>query len=324
MKKINEILSPVRQRLIEFNDYFDDMISSDKDVPKEFAEYIIDNKGKQVRPALVLLAAEVCGGVTERSYAAAAIVELMHNAALMHDDVIDNSDFRRGNPSFKALWGNNYSILFGDFIISKIFTHIAERREYEFFEIAANVFRNMCLSEINQMDRIRDLETDEDMYFDIIGGKTAGLIFAACEMGAISAAYSRGQRNLIKQFGKYLGLAFQIKDDVFDYGFDSKTGKTSHKDIMEKKLTLPMIHSLEQSDAASSFNIKNYIKNGDLNKENIAEIIDFVNSHGGINYSIDVASGYIDRALRILAEFPESEARNSMTALAKFIVDRDY
>ncbi|MFP4527641.1 MAG: polyprenyl synthetase family protein [Candidatus Kapaibacterium sp.] len=324
MINIKTIFEPVTAELIEFEKHYLEFIRNKVILPEDIVEYMLSRRGKRIRPTLVFLSAGLSGGVNRRAVDAAICVELMHNAALVHDDVVDQSFVRRNLPTFNAIWGDHAALLFGDYLMSIIFSHLSETGEYELIGILSRAFRKMSHGELIQMENIASPEISEEVYFDIIYGKTAALISACCESGAVAAGATAGERDLLKKFGEYIGIAYQIGDDLFDYIPDSSTGKTSSKDIYEKKLTLPLIHALRQSDPAESRGIINYFRNGRMTDSAVEEIIRFVDSNRGAEYARNMMNEYISKAHNLLESFENSNIRDSMKSLADYIANRDH
>ncbi len=286
------------------------------------ARYIIRQKGKKIRPLLVLLSAKVCGGVTERSYRGAVLVEMLHTATLVHDDVVDNADKRRGFWSINKVFKNKVAVLMGDYLLSRGLLIAMEGKDYDFLEVITNTVKKMSEGELLQIQKTRKLDIDEETYFKIISDKTASLIETCCTIGALSATDDKNMIEAMKEFGHCIGMSFQIRDDILDYdGKFSLTGKRIGGDIKEKKLTLPLIYALNKVTNAESSRVKKIIKNG-KKSNNIEEVIQFVKANNGIEYALTTAQTYSDRAKNSLAHLPDSPSKIALEALIDFVIER--
>lgn len=322
MSRVVEILNPVRTKLGEFKVVYDEMLNEISDLPNEYTDYLTSKKGKLIRPALTVLSAELFGKASLRTYRAGALVELLHNASLIHDDVIDRSEIRRGKPSFNAIFGKDRAILFGDYLIASIFETAIEYGEKEYFKVLNHTLKIMSEGEIIQLNNIANIDISEETYFRIILRKTSELIANACELGAISANRSFEDRLKLREFGIGIGIAFQIQDDLFDFSLDLNTGKTPNNDLKERKLTLPLIYALTQMNKSEKKLIKTFLSNAHADDEIIPEITEIVRARGGIEYSLDKANTYICKSLMVLDEFPPSYAKDVLRSLAEYIVNR--
>lgn len=319
---INQISKPIKSELDIFNDQFKESIRSKVSLVDLVARYIIRQKGKKIRPLLVLLSAKVAGGVTDRSYRGAVLVELLHTATLVHDDVVDNADKRRGVWSINALFKNKVAVLMGDYLLSRGLLIAMESKDYDILEVITNTVKRMSEGELLQIQKTRKLNIDEETYFKVISDKTASLLETCCEIGAMSATNNSDYHNAMKHFGQSIGIAFQIKDDILDYeGTVKIIGKPVGGDIKEKKLTLPLIYSLNNVSAKEASHIRKIIKNGS-NKQNVKEVIQFVRENGGINYAIERAKSYSDKAKEALSILPDSQSKIALQALVEFVIDR--
>lgn len=319
---INQISKPIKSELDIFNDQFKESIRSKVSLVDLVARYIIRQKGKKIRPLLVLLSAKVAGGVTDRSYRGAVLVELLHTATLVHDDVVDNADKRRGVWSINALFKNKVAVLMGDYLLSRGLLIAMESKDYDILEVITNTVKRMSEGELLQIQKTRKLNIDEETYFKVISDKTASLLETCCEIGAMSATNNSDYHNAMKHFGQSIGIAFQIKDDILDYeGTVKIIGKPVGGDIKEKKLTLPLIYSLNNVSAKEASHIRKIIKNGS-NKQNVKEVIQFVRENGGINYAIERARSYSDKAKEALSILPDSQSKIALQALVEFVIDR--
>jgi octaprenyl-diphosphate synthase len=320
---LREIAEPVRQHLDTFEDVFKASIRSKIGLVDLVTRYIIKQKGKRVRPILVLLSAELCGGVNERSYRGATLVEILHTATLIHDDVIDDADTRRGLASINAIWKNKIAILIGDYLLARGLLLSLEHDDFQFLKITSTSVRRMSEGEIHQIQKSRQLDLDEETYLKIIGDKTASLISTCCEIGATSSSDDPEQRALLREYGEKVGLAFQIRDDVLDYvGRRSITGKPTGLDFSEKKLTLPLIHALEHAPKTEAKEILSMIRNGGKRMK-ARQVVDFVSGYGGIDYASRRALAYATEAKEKLVSFADSAAKQSLVAFADFVVDRE-
>ncbi len=322
MNQVSEILAPLRTKLSEFKVVYDEMLHEMSDLPNEYTDYLTSKKGKLIRPALTVLSAELTGKSSLRTYRAGALIEMLHNASLIHDDVIDRSEIRRGKPSFNALFGKDRAILFGDYLIASIFEASMEYGEKEFFKVLNHTLKIMSEGEIIQLNNKTNINISEETYFRIILRKTSELIANACELGAISTNSNQTTRQRLREFGIGIGIAFQIQDDLFDYSFDLSTGKTPNNDIKEKKLTLPLIYALTQMNQEEKMFISSFFSSSIPDEELIPEIAELVRTRGGIEYSLDKANNYISRSLMVLDEFPSNYAKDVLRSLAEYIIQR--
>lgn len=319
---IDQIKSPVSAELEAFELKFRHAMKSNVALLDTIMTYIVKRKGKQIRPLFVFLTAKACGGVTESTYRGASLVELLHTATLVHDDVVDDAYERRGFFSINALWKNKIAVLVGDYLLSKGLLLSLENDEFRLLKIVSTAVREMSEGELLQIEKTRRLNITEEVYFDIIRKKTASLIASCCSVGAASAG---GKDDLIENmrvFGEKIGIAFQIKDDLLDYG-DDDIGKPRGIDIKEKKLTLPIIYTLNNADEKIRKQIINTIKKDHDKKEKVNELIAYVNSHGGIEYTKKVMQGYIQEALGCLTAIPDSDSKKALIQLVHYIIDRN-
>ncbi|MEJ2194976.1 MAG: polyprenyl synthetase family protein [Ignavibacteriaceae bacterium] len=286
------------------------------------ARYIIRQKGKKIRPLLVLLSAKITGSITERSYRGAVLVELLHTATLVHDDVVDNANKRRNVWSINALFKNKVAVLMGDYLLSRGLMIAVDGKDYDFLSVITNTVKRMSEGELLQIQKTRKLDIDEATYFQVISDKTASLLETCCEIGAMSATENKEYHDAMKRFGQSIGMAFQIRDDILDYeGTMKLIGKPVGGDIKEKKITLPLIHSLEKVSDKEALHIKKIIKNGS-NREKIKEVTEFVRNNGGISYALETAKYYSDTAKRALQILPDSQSKIALEALVDFVIER--
>jgi octaprenyl-diphosphate synthase len=322
MSSLKTIKAPIENEIKEFEKVFKNSMRSNVPLLNIVTNYILKSKGKQIRPIFVFLSAKLHGAITQSTYNAAALVELMHTATLVHDDVVDESYQRRGFFSINALWKNKISVLIGDYLLSKGLLLAVNNKEFDTLQIISDAVREMAEGELLQMEKARNLKTTEDIYFEIIRKKTATLLAACTAAGTKSADADKDTVEKMRHFGEYVGIAFQIKDDLFDYQANNKTGKPSGNDIQEKKMTLPLIYSLNNSNGSTRRSIKRVISKHNNDSKKVQEIVDFVQNTGGIQYAEEKMLEYQKRALDILNEFPENEARASLHELVKFVIER--
>lgn len=283
--------------------------------------FIIKRKGKQIRPTLVFLAAGVCGSIDDSTYRGAALIELLHTATLVHDDVVDDANYRRGFFSVNALWKNKVAVLVGDYLLSRGLLLSIDNNDFEFLRIISKAVREMSEGELLQMEKARRLDITEEVYFEIIRQKTATLLSACCAVGASSAKASESDIRMMADFGEKLGIAFQIKDDLFDYG-TAEIGKPVGIDIKEKKMTLPLIYALNQAGWWEKKKIINIIKNNSDDPGKVAEVIAFVKSSGGLEYATKVMDKYFNAARDCIAPFADSAYKTSLYGLISYVIER--
>ncbi len=307
----------------EFGKYFRESMRSSNKLLDRVTHYIIRRKGKQMRPIFVFLSGKLCGGVTPSSYTAASMIELLHTATLVHDDVVDDARTRRGFFSVNALWKNKIAVLVGDYLLSRGLLMSIEQDEFRLLHIVSKAVREMSEGELLQQEKSRLLNITEEVYFDIIRQKTASLIAACCESGAASAGASEDEIARMSEFGLNVGIAFQIKDDLFDYGMGKNIGKATGIDIQERKMTLPLIHTLQSADPSTRKKIIHTIKNHNKDDQKVSEVIQIVQQGDGITYSIGKMESYRDKALSILHSFPKGEARQSLEDLVHYTINRN-
>lgn len=323
MSKIDEIKSSIAHELGLFENKFRENMKSNVALLDVIMTYIIKRKGKQIRPMFVFLSAKLFNtGVTDATYRAAALIELLHTATLVHDDVVDDSDERRGFFSINALWKNKIAVLVGDYLLSRGLLLSVRYKDYNLLEIVSNSVKEMSEGELLQIEKSRNLNLSESVYFDIIRKKTASLIASCCATGAASAGATAEQTEQMRLFGEKVGIAFQIKDDLLDYN-DDDIGKPHGIDIKEKKLTLPIIYTLNNADEKTRKHIINTIKNHHNNKQRVKEVIDYVNAHDGIAYTKNVMQQYKTDALEILNNFNSlPQHKEALASLVEFVIDR--
>lgn len=320
-QSLAEIKRPIESELSEFRRYFRESMRSPVKLLDIVTRYLFHQKGKRIRPILVLLSAKACGTISESTYRAAALVELLHTATLVHDDVVDSSDKRRGVYSVKALWKNRIAVLVGDFLLSRGLLLALEYKDYDLLQVVSTAVRRMSEGELLQIEKARKLDIDEDTYFRIISDKTASLISACTACGAVSVSSDETQVETMRAFGEKLGLAFQIRDDLFDYGIDD-VGKPLGLDIEDKKMTLPLIYSLKTASTHDQRTILRLIRKNKKTRQDIARISMFVDSQGGIKYARQHMDELALQAITILQQLPHSDARDALEQLVTFSVTR--
>ncbi len=320
MKFITDIIG---DELGIFEKKFSDAVKSNTPLLDRVMKYIIKRKGKQLRPMFVFLSAKLHGSVNESTYRAAALVELLHTATLVHDDVVDESLERRGFFSINAIWKNKIAVLVGDYLLSKGLLLSTSNNDFEHLHILSEAVKQMSEGELLQIEKSRNLNLSEEVYFEIIRNKTASLLSSACGAGAWSTSKDAGICNKMKLFGEKVGIAFQIKDDLFDYGSEN-VGKPTGNDIKEKKLTLPLIYTLNNVQASKKRELIYIIKNENTKPDKVKHIINEVIAAGGMQYATEKMNTYRDEAMEILHEFPETDVRKALEELVRFTTDRKY
>ena len=313
----------LHEELAVFEKKFREAVKSNVPLLDRIMQFIVNRKGKQLRPMFVLLSAKLCGPVTETTYRAASLVELLHTATLVHDDVVDESPERRGFFSTYALWKTKISVLVGDYLLAKGLLLSLTNDDFQILKILTEAVRLMSEGELLQIEKSRSLNLSEDVYFEIIRNKTASLLASACASGAFSSSQDHALSEKMRLFGEKVGMAFQIKDDLFDYGSE-KIGKPTGNDIKEKKITLPLIYTLNKLDRAARRECIYIIKNQNKQKDKVQFVINKVNEAGGIAYAESKMLIYRDEALSILHQFPETEARKGLEELVRFTTDRQF
>lgn len=320
MDFINEVIG---SELKIFEKKFADAVKSETLLLDTIMKYIIKRKGKQLRPMFVLLSAKLHGEINESTYRAAALVEILHTATLVHDDVVDDSLERRSYFSINALWNKKIAVLVGDYLLSKGLLLATSNNDFRHLHILSDAVKQMSEGELLQLQKSRNLNLDESIYFEIIRNKTASLLSSACAVGAYSTTNNDDITNAMKTFGEKTGIAFQIKDDLFDYGKED-IGKPTGNDIKEKKLTLPLIYTLNNADAALKRKIIYIIKNQNKDPQKVKFVIDEVVKAGGIKYATAKMNSYRDEALAILHSFPENPVKKVLEELVRYTTDRKY
>jgi octaprenyl-diphosphate synthase len=323
-KDMKTISGPIKNELQHLDELFKNSMKSKVAMIDQISKFILKQKKKKIRPILTLLSAKNCGQITDSSYRAAIMVELLHTATLVHDDVVDNADTRRGFASVNAVWKNKVAVLMGDYFLSRGLLVCIDGDDYKILGITSNAVKRMSEGELLQIQKSKRLDIDEKIYFKIISDKTASLLSASCEVGALSATTDKDKVEFMRNYGEYLGVAFQIQDDLLDYiGEKSILGKSVGMDLKEKKITLPLIYALKNSGKSEVKVIAKILKDN-IQKKQINYIIDFVKRSGGIEYTKTKAEEYISKAARCLDVFPESDSKASLNGLLEFVTERNY
>ncbi|MFD2786662.1 polyprenyl synthetase family protein [Hymenobacter rubripertinctus] len=324
---LDQIQAPIATDMAEFEKKFRQSMQSKQLLLDKIMGYIVKRKGKQIRPMFVFFTAKISGAqpegpLPEASFRGAALIELLHTATLVHDDVVDESNYRRGFFSINALWKNKIAVLVGDYLLSKGLLLSLENDDYDLLKIVSNAVKELSEGELLQIEKARRLDITEDVYFDIIRQKTASLIASCCAVGASSAGADKQTVERARLFGEKVGMAFQIKDDLFDFG-TAEIGKPVGIDIKEKKMTLPLIYALQQADWLTKRRVIFNVKNNDGRKDRVQAVIEFVKQSGGLEYAIRVMERYRDEALEILRTFPASASRTSLEQLINYTIERE-
>lgn len=320
---LDKIREPIEKDLKELEIRFQSIIDTDVTLIKDVFNHIVSTKGKRLRPILLLLCSGLRGKPTEKSYQAAVIVELLHTATLIHDDVVDNSNFRRGAPSINAIWENKISVLIGDYLFAEVLHNITRLEDLRLIQIISNVTRQMSQGELLQMEKAKDFQIDEAIYFRLISNKTASLTAATCQLGAMTSTAPEPEHvENLRIFGESLGIAFQIKDDLLDFdGSEKKLGKPIRQDLLENIITLPVLYSLKKADRATREEMLSILGSG--RKDQQETIVKFVRETGGIDYADQQAEFYIEKAQNCLAQYDDSSYKNSLILLSNFITSRE-
>jgi octaprenyl-diphosphate synthase len=319
--RLQDIQAPITNEMKEFEGKFREFMRSEISLVDAIMNYIIKRKGKQMRPMFVFLMAGIGGEITERTHRGAALIELLHTATLVHDDVVDDSNYRRGFFSINALWKNKIAVLVGDYLLSRGLLVAIENDDFALLKIVSKAVREMSEGELLQISKARRLDITQDVYFEIIRQKTASLIASCCGVGASSGGANDEIVQKAYLFGEKIGIAFQIKDDLFDYG-EAEIGKPLGIDIKEKKMTLPLIYALQNASPADRKRIINIVKNESHKPAKVREVIDYVKQSGGIQYTEKKMQEYQDEAQAILASFPESAYRTALEQLVIYTIER--
>ena len=319
---LKTISQPIKSELDEFRKEFRLAMKSRVALVDLISKYLVSQKGKKIRPILVLLSAKLCGEINKRTYIGATLVEMLHTATLIHDDVVDEAKTRRGFPSINSVWKNKIAVLMGDYLLSRGLLHALDNKEYGFLQITSRAVKRMSEGELLQIQKNRKMAVDEETYFKIIADKTASLITACCEIGAASTSKDVSDIALLSEFGENVGIAFQLRDDILDYvGKKKIMGKSTGSDLKEKKFTLPLIHSLNNSSKKESKEIINLVKNGSYsNNKNVVR--DFIKEYKGIEYTIEKTQEYCNTAKSKILNFDSSETKDILVNFVDFIGER--
>ena len=323
MSSLKELQKPVQEVLNEFEAHFESSMKSSVPLLDRITHYIIRRKGKQVRPLLVFLSAQMIGPIRKETHIAASLIELLHTATLVHDDVVDDANMRRGFFSINAIWKNKIAILVGDYLLSKGLLLALEHEQYKSLQIMSQAVREMSEGELLQIEKSRKLDITEEVYYDIIRQKTASMMAASCAAGAASVGGTDQQIEDMRAFGYAAGMAYQIKDDLFDYGYNN-VGKPTGNDIQEKKLTLPLIHALSQVDKSERKRVLSLIKKKSKAKSTRKQVLAFVQENGGLEYAAARMNEYKREALTILEKFHQNDSQKALNGLITFMIDRSH
>lgn len=321
MQDISQIQESISADLAEFEVNFKEQIKSKIFLLNSITNYIVKRKGKQIRPMFVFLSAMACGGISATSHRGAGLIELLHTATLVHDDVVDESNYRRGFFSINALWKNKIAVLVGDYLLSRGLLLSVENGDFDLLKIVSEAVKEMSEGELLQIEKARRLDITEDVYFEIIRQKTATLIASCCAVGAASAGADLSTIALMKEFGSLTGMAFQIKDDLFDYG-SVDVGKPLGIDIKEKKMTLPLIYALNQSTWIERKKIIYIVKNQTDRPEKVKEVIRFVKEKGGLDYATNIMHQFAQKANNLIDKLSETQARENLKGLVNYTINR--
>lgn len=322
MISLEEIKEPIKTHITAFEKYFRASVQSDVPLLDKITRFIVKRKGKQMRPMFVFLSAGICGEVNEKSYRAASLIELLHTATLVHDDVVDDSNERRGFFSLNALWKNKISVLVGDYLLSRGLLLSLDNDDFQLLKQVSEAVREMSEGELLQIEKARRLDIEENIYFEIIRKKTATLIASCCACGALSAGADNEMIKKMKEFGINVGIAFQLKDDLFDYEAGNITGKPNGIDIKEQKMTLPLIYMLDHLKYLEKRKVINIVKNHNHDPDRVAEVIKKVNKSGGIENAREKMMEYRQKAFDILYTLPSNPSRDSLEKLVLFTTER--
>jgi octaprenyl-diphosphate synthase len=321
-QSLANIQAPIALEMKEFEKKFRQLMKSKVLLLDKIMGYIVKRKGKQMRPMFVFLSAGVTGKISESTYRGASLIELLHTATLVHDDVVDDANYRRGFFSINALWKNKIAVLVGDYLLSRGLLLSVDHGDFDLLRLVSQAVREMSEGELLQMEKAKNLNITESIYFDIIRQKTASLISSCCGVGAISSGTDEKSIAQMTLFGEKIGMAFQIKDDLFDYG-STQIGKPLGIDIKEKKMTLPLIYSLREAPLKEQSKIRGIIKNNNRRNKNVREVIEFVKESGGIDYAHRIMERYVDEALQILDRFEDSPYKDSLQQMVEFTISRN-
>ncbi len=324
MTPLDKIITPIAGDLIQYEKEFRAALDSKVKLINSVSNYLIKNKGKSFRPILTLLCSRLCGEPTINTYKAAAMMELLHVATLIHDDIVDDAKTRRGKPSIKQIWKNKISVLMGDYILSKALINMVSLKDFEALDLISKTAEKLSAGEILQMEKSITRNMTKNIYYDMINQKTASLISSSCELGAITTSKSDIDRKATSEYGKNLGMAFQIKDDLFDFlGSESQTGKESGGDVKKNMLTLPLIYSIESTSRKERNRLKAIIRKKKKSSETIMEIKEIIEKSGGFNYANKKLDEFSSNAIDSISSYNDGEIKNSLIELVHFNKDRD-
>ncbi|HLT08933.1 MAG TPA: polyprenyl synthetase family protein [Cyclobacteriaceae bacterium] len=318
---LKQIQAPIATEMAEFEKKFHFFMKSKVKLLDHITNYIVKRKGKQMRPMFVFLTGGVSGGISEATYRGAALIELLHTATLVHDDVVDDANYRRGFFSVNALWKNKIAVLVGDYLLAKGLLLSVDNSDFDLLKIVSHAVQEMSEGELLQISKARKLDITEEVYYTIIRKKTASLIASCCAVGAATAKVGEEMIEKMRDFGEKVGMAFQIKDDLFDYGKE-EIGKPVGIDIKEKKMTLPLIYALNHASWIERKKIIYLIRNRNEDKKAVNQVIDFVKKSGGLEYAQEIMDRYYQEALAILQDFPDSDYKESLKALVRYTIER--
>lgn len=321
IRTLSEITEPVQDHLKTFRSFFKNEISSDVFLLDQIINYLLRQKGKEIRPTLVFMSARMFGGVDKRSYVAATMIELLHTATLIHDDVVDEADMRRGFLSINKLWKNKAGVLLGDFLLSKGLLVALDHKEYQLLHVLSDAVKKMSEGELRQLKTSKLFNMTEDRYYQIISEKTASLISACCECGAIASTQDEKTIEAMREIGLNIGIAFQIKDDLFDYGIDD-VGKPTRNDIQERKVTLPLIKALEGASKSHQISIRRIMRKRKKSSKEIESIVSFVHDNNGLQKAEQAMNNYANKAIEHLHQLPVQQGVDDFEDLIKFIITR--
>jgi octaprenyl-diphosphate synthase len=321
MMSVKDIMAPVTAEMTEFEVRFRNSMKSKVPMLDKVTHYIIRRKGKQMRPMFIFLTAKMLGKVNDKTYDAATLVELLHTATLVHDDVVDDANERRGFFSVNALWKNKIAVLVGDYMLSKVLLLSIENNNTNLLEVVARAVREMSEGELLQIEKARKLDITEDIYFEVIRQKTASLISTCCEAAALSVD-RKDQADNMRLFGESVGIAFQLKDDIFDYGEPGDIGKPTGLDIRERKMTLPLIYVINNGPEKVRKELINIVKNHNENPKKVKHAVRLVIEHGGIDYAHKKMMDYKEKAIELIKDIPDSDAKKSILGLVEYTTTR--
>ena len=324
MTRLDKIIIPIAGDLLQYEKEFKAALDSEVKLINSVSNYLIKNKGKSFRPILTLLCSRLCGQPTINTYKAAAMMELLHVATLIHDDIVDDAKTRRGKPSIKQIWKNKISVLMGDYILSKALINMVSLKDFEALDLISKTAEKLSAGEILQMEKSITRNMTKNIYYDMINQKTASLISSSCELGAITTSKSDIDRKATSEYGKNLGMAFQIKDDLFDFlGSEFQTGKESGGDVKKNMLTLPLIYSIENTSRKERNRLKAIIRKKKKSSETIMEIKEIIEKSGGFNYANKKLDEFSSNAIDSISSYNDGEIKNSLIELVHFNKDRD-